>query len=464
MSPRKHKLWLAAGFGLLGIALAALPVRADVRKLGEWPKDTDERISLTFEGTRSKALRALAAAAGWSIIDNPGSATFAGAGDSVNVYVNDQPAAKVLELLLSDGDYVVKRDGKLLSISVHAPGGSKTTEPVLPPPPPPFKPDSADSNGVATPDHAARPPRVRDAEDRTVLGSSVVVAKQEVVNNLTVLGGSADLYGTVQEDVLVLGGSLTIHEGARVYGDVGVLGGAVELESGSRVDGDFSSAGGHIQRAAGAIVKGDETAVGGGKSDRDEHADRDQDDADDKDDEDDAAAVASDSWSFGAVIDKLGSALSRAALLYAFGCVLLATAAKPMERMQRELAERPMRTFGLGLAALIGGFFGLVILCVTIVGIPVAILLVLVGALGVYAGMCAVFVELGALVLEERTPSPYAHLALGCLIYLIFSTLPVIGWIATSAAVVCGLGLLVTTRLAGLIGRPPTQLTNQAST
>lgn len=460
MSSRKHKFWLTVGFILVSVTLATLPAHADVRRTGDWPDETNEKISLTFEGTRSKALRALAAAAGWSIIDNPRSATFPGAGDTVNLYVTDQPAAKVLEMLLSDGDYVVKRDGKLLSISVHAPGGPKKDEPTLPPPPPPFP--------SSEPDHAARPPKVRDADDRTVLGGSTVVAKQEVVNNLTVLGGSADLHGTVQEDVLVLGGSLKIHEGARVYGDVGVLGGAVELEDGSRVDGDLSSAGGHIQRASGAIVKGEETAVGGGKNVSAKHS-RDADDDDDEDDEDDehdAAAknAGSDSWTFASVIDQLGSALSRAALLYAFGCVLLATAGKPMERMQQELAERPMRAFGIGLATLIGGFFALVVLCVTIIGIPVAILLVLVGALGVYAGMCAVFLELGALVLEDRTPSPYAHLALGCLMYLIFSTLPVIGWIATAVAVVCGLGLLVSTRFAGLIGRPPAQLTSPAST
>lgn len=462
MSPRKHKFWLAASFSLIVSALTALPAHADVRRLGDWPDEANEKISLTFEGTRSKALRALAAAAGWSIIDNPGSATFAGAGDTVNLYVTDQPAAKVLEMLLSDGDYVVKRDGKLLSISVHAPGGGPKKDEAALPPPPPFPSSSSE------PDHAARPAKVRDAEDRTVFGGSATVAKGEVVDSLTVMGGSADLHGTVQEDVFVLGGSLKIHEGARVYGDVSVLGGAVELEDGSRVDGDLSSLGGHIQRAAGAIVKGEETAVGGGRSDstkhvRDAHGD-DKDDKDDEADEDNAKPAEADSWSFASVMDKLGSALSRAALLYAFGCVLLATAGKPMERMQQELAERPMRAFGIGLATMIAGFFGLVVLCATIIGIPVAILIVLVGALGVYAGMCAVFLELGALVLEDRTPSPYAHLALGCLMYLIFGTLPVIGWIATTVAVICGLGLLVSTRFAGLIGRPPAQLASPAST
>lgn len=456
MSRRKHQLWLAVGFGLFCISLAAQPAHADVRRTGVWPDQNSEIVSLTFEGPRSKALRALASAAGWSIIDNPGSATFAGAGDMVNVFVTDQPAAKVLDLLLSDGDYVVKRDGKLLSVTVHAQGGPKVEDSALPPPPPFPQPSDAEKD--------ERPPRVK-AEDRAVFGSSLVVARQEVVNDLSVFGGKADLHGTVQGDVLVMGGSLKIHDGARVYGDVGVLGGKLVMESGARCDGDLSSAGGHIERASGAIVKGEETQLGGSKSDKwDKHDDGDHSDRDDKDDEHDEDTVTDDSWSFASVMDKLGSALSRAALLYAFGCILLATAGQPMERMRQELAERPVRALGLGAAALIAGFFALVVLCVTIIGIPVAIVVCLAGALGVYAGMCAVFLELGALVLEERTESPYVHLALGCLMYLIFSTLPVIGWLATALAVVVGLGLLVSTRFAGLMGRPPTQLPNAAST
>ena len=455
MSAYKHQLWHSAFFILLCTCLAAAPARAEVRRTGHWPPEDTEVVSLTFEGTRSKALRALASAAGWSIIDSPGSATFAGAGDTVNVYVTDQPAAKVLDLLLSDGDYVVKRDGKLLSVTVHAQGGPKTAEPT---PPPPFP-------QLSEADKDTRPPLVKGAPDRTVFGDSLVVGREEVVNDLSVFGGSADLHGTVQGDVFVLGGSLKMHEGARVYGDVGVLGGTITLHTGARVDGDLSSAGGHIERAAGAIVRGEETALGGSKSDNwaAQDADDDHDEGAKEPNDDVNDKAEQDSWSFAAVMDKLGSALSRAALLYAFGCILLATAGQPMERMRHELAERPVRALGLGAVALLVGFFTLLVLCVTIIGIPVAIVLCLAGALGVYAGMCAVFLELGALVLEERTESPYAHLALGCLMYLIFSTLPVIGWLASVLAVVCGLGLLVSTSVVGLFGRPSSQLPSPAS-
>lgn len=415
MSHHKHHRWIAASFSLLSLCAVTASARADVTHTGQWPRAADERVSLSFEGPRSKAIRELAKAAGWSIIDSPSDALLSGSDDNVNVYVTDQPAARVLDMLLSHGDYVVKREGKLLSISAPPSVGAPrapAAEPTV-------------------------PALAQDAQDRTVLGRHAAIAREEVVDNLTVLGGSSDLYGTVLGDVLVLGGSLRIASDAHVHGDVTVLGGSVDLADGARVDGDLSTAGGHIQRAAGAIVQGEETALASGKTSEEREAPEAQDSP----------------WSFEALMGKLGGALSRTALLYAFGCVLLAVAGRHMQRMQHELSERPVRALAVGTASAVAAVIGLLSLCVTIIGIPVAILLVLVGALGVYAGMCAVFLELGALILEERTRSPYAHLAFGCLVYLIFSTLPFIGWLATTASVLYGLGLLISTQLSAVMGR-----------
>lgn len=450
MSRQRHYLRLISACSLLlSVCSVATHVRADVHRTGEWPSDDDERVTLNFEGSRSQALRELASKAGWSIIDSPGSqghgsTAMSGASESVNLYVTDQPAVKVLELLLKDGDYDVRRDGKLLSISKSKP---KPSEPAGTSDAPPSSAQTLGASKPAAPGATATDDRMKshDARDRSVFGRSATIGRDEVVKNLTVMGGSADLHGLVEEDVLVLGGSLSIHKGAHVRGDVSVLGGSVELHDGARVDGDLSAAGGDIERASGAIVKGDEVALlDDDSADDDKPAKESNGDSDQAEDD--------ESWSFVASMRKLGGALSRAALLYGFGCVLLAAAGRHMKLMQAELEERPVRALGLGLATLVGGAMALVALIVTIIGIPVAILAVLVGALGVYAGMCAVFLEVGALMLEERTPNPYAHLALGCLIYLIFSALPIIGWIATGAAGVFGVGLLVSALVTTLFG------------
>ena len=59
---------------------------------------------------RDEAIRKLAEAAGWSVVVHAPQA------DLVDVHVKDQPASKVLDLLLLDASYVATRDGSLVSI------------------------------------------------------------------------------------------------------------------------------------------------------------------------------------------------------------------------------------------------------------------------------------------------------------------------------------------------------------
>jgi len=417
------------------LALLAQLAHADVRREGDWPNDSGEPVSLAFDGTRSEAIRRLAQAAGWSVV---GSAL---KDEPVSVHVIDQPAGKVLALLLGDGDYVVKRDGKLLSISAAPHGKQETADPSAAPSWP--KPDPI------PPPPAAGKQRGR-GDDRTVLGGRAVVAQGETVGDLLVLGGSAEIFGTVSGDAAVFGGTLQVRSGGHVHGDVAVLGGMVHLEDGARVDGDISTAGGRVERAAGALIGGDLTGAvpGNDHRDADDEADEQRATAPEKErkneEDDDESTFA---------VGDVGSAIARTALLFAFGCVLLSLAGARMELMQQELAARPVRAFALGVVGLLAGALGLIALCVTIIGIPLAIVAALLGLLGVYAGMCAAFTALGAAILHERTPSPYVHLGFGCAVYLLTSSLPVIGWLATVAAVLIGLGLLVETRGAGVFAR-----------
>jgi hypothetical protein len=147
----------------------------------------------------------------------------------------------------------------------------------------------------------------------------------------------------------------------------------------------------------------------------------------------------------------IGGAITRTALLFAFGVVLWALAGPRVERMRDEVVGRPMRSFAVGLVSVVAGAVLLVVLCVTIVGIPVALLVGLAGVVGTYAGVCAALTTVGAALLRHRTVSPYVHLALGCAIYLVLGAIPFIGRFVTAAVVLVGLGALVATRAAGLI-------------
>jgi hypothetical protein len=144
-------------------------------------------------------------------------------------------------------------------------------------------------------------------------------------------------------------------------------------------------------------------------------------------------------------------------LLFVFGCVLLALATGRMDRLRLETAARPMRSFALGVVAAIGfgiaGAIALTILCVTVVGIPFAVFAVLFAVFAVYGAIAAVLTTFGAAVVGHKTQNPYVHLLVGCVAFLIASALPWVGGLATFAITMIAIGVLTSTRLAGLAHR-----------
>lgn len=94
--------------------------------------------------------------------------------------------------------------------------------------------------------------------DRLVLGDSFTLESGETLNgSLVVLGGSAQIMdgSTVDGDIVVLGGSLVIHGVAT--GDVFILAGVADLGSTAVVEGDVTSVSGNLRRDPGAQIDGD---------------------------------------------------------------------------------------------------------------------------------------------------------------------------------------------------------------
>ncbi len=152
--------------------------------------------------------------------------------------------------------------------------------------------------------------------------------------------------------------------------------------------------------------------------------------------------------------DAARDAVSAMVVLFAFGAVLLALAGDRMEKLELEVAARPARTFALGLV----GFFGLatafVVLCVTVIGIPFAILGALLVVFAAYAGIVAVLGTLGGALIGHRTKNTYLHLAAGCTVFLVIGHIPWIGDLATLALIFFGVGAVLASRVAGLWPRP----------
>ncbi|MBI3204996.1 MAG: hypothetical protein HYZ29_25895 [Myxococcales bacterium] len=398
---------------LTGIAVLCLAgtAAAEVSRQGEWPAE-EKKVSLSVKQLpRAEAVKQLAQKAGWSVlIEAPSTAP-------VDVEVKDQPADKVLELLLTDGHYVAKRDGTLISIAPAVGVADAATDA------PTADAASAAEAAAGEAAPAAPPaPEEKKGEDRVVTGGSTRVEAGETVHDLVVMGGSAEVLGTVTGDVSVMGGSVKLRKGGRVKGDVSVVGGSFDAEDGSKVDGDVDVVGGKARRGDGNIQIG-VTKSDGHKS------------------------------GFARSVADFGGSITRTALLFVFGTVLLALATGRMDAMQGEVAARPMRTLALGLVGSLVAAIAVIALCVTVVGIPIAIVALLLGVLGTYAGICAALTTLGAAVFHHKSQNPYVHLAVGCALFLVASWLPWVGGLVTAAVVLFGIGALVATRGAGVFPR-----------
>ncbi|HTQ41805.1 MAG TPA: polymer-forming cytoskeletal protein [Polyangiaceae bacterium] len=434
--------FLAAAFAAASLAVAS-PADAHVKRQGAWP-DADKPVTLDLQKTpRDEALRKVADAAGWSLVVKANLPQ-----KLVDLHLKQQPAGKVLDLLLDDedDDYVAKRDGTLVVIEEDEEGSGNPSDalkglviPPIPPipPVPPVPPVGSvhaapSSTGVSisigSDSSEVDEPHAR-GKDRTVMGGDVRIAKGEIARDITVFGGNVDIEGEATGDVTVFGGNVRVHEGARVHGDATVFGGTLALAPGAKVDGDVSALGGTLKREPGSQIGGDVNA---------KTSDSDSSDSHDK--------------PRGLVMragESIMDGVRLAAVLFVIGTVLLALAGRRMESLRFEVAARPMRTLALGLVGLLGGVVVLIALCVTVIGIPIALVGALLGVLGMFGAMCAVLSVVGEALLRHRTTNQYVHLAVGCALFVALSALPWVGGFVGLITALAGIGTLVATRGAG---------------
>lgn len=396
-------VWIAS----TGTAVAA--VRFD----GTWP-DADRAVSLRAEQvTRQQALHLLGEATGWSIlaadVDD----------DVLDLAIKDQPAAKVLDMILSDADYVANRDGDRVTV---ARGALAATDSTPQPPPIPETPSMDNDESFER------------GGDRHITGGDLRIDKHERVGDVTVRGGHVEVFGVVEGDVDVQGGGARLHEGSHVRGDVTVRGGEVAMASGSRVDGDVHVTGGTVHREPGSFVGGSVSDVGGHSVATES-----------------LTSDAAEAWTFAGMVDDITWALTRTSLLFLFGAIVWALAMQRMEMLEVEIAKRPMRSLALGVVGALTAAFIAVVLVVTVLGIPFAAVGVIVTVAVSYMGACVVLSTIGQALLRHRTKNRYIHLALGCLLFLLFTSIPYVGTFVWLGVLLIGLGAVVATRGMGMV-------------
>jgi cytoskeletal protein CcmA (bactofilin family) len=430
---------------VLGIAALSfvLPFTAGatVKKEGAWPT-AEKKVDLEFDGKPSDGLKKLAKEADWSLVLANGVTIDNGAGD-VHVEVDDQPADAVLEALFVGQNVVAHRNGTLITVTPAASGSVADAPPVAP-----------------TPASSPSPvPTVR-GEDRTMIGGSLVIGKDEVVHTVTVAGGSLKVAGTVTGDLVVAGGSAKIVEGGHVVGNATAFGGSLKVEKNARIDGDVGVAGGVLKREEGAIIGGRvvDDDHKGTISVRKHNSESVKSEVEPSN-EPPVSRVTQ-------ALHDFGQSMTKMALLFVLGCVLLALVTPRMDRLRVEIASRPMRSFALGLLWTLVGSISLtiliVVLCITVIGIPIAIIGVLALCVAVYGAIASLLTTCGAALIGHRTQNPYLHLLLGCGVFLVLSSIPAVGGVVTFAVAMIAIGALFSTRAGGLLERrrptPPSGL------
>ena len=122
---------------------------------------------------------------------------------------------------------------------------------------------------------------------------------------------------------------------------------------------------------------------------------------------------------------------------------------KQVKLVSSKMKAECWKSFGWGILALIATPFLIVLLCVTLIGIPLGLLLLVAYIFGIYITIIFVSVVIGQWILEKiKKPelSPIWAFLLGFIILKILAVIPVVGWIAGALLFLWGFGALVTTR------------------
>ena len=251
--------------------------------------------------------------------------------------------------------------------------------------------------------------------------------------------------GSRIDTAVAYGGPVIIEEGAVVTGDAVAFGGDVVLRDGAVVEGDAVSFGGTVVRGSGAQVHGETVSMGGSgfgqtmarnmvKTQRTvkqlEHAEEDGDES-----------------GFG-----LARFLLEFAALFGIGFVMMMFAPNRMKAMEATVKAEPGKNALAGVLGVLAIGPVTLLLCVTLVGIPVALLLWMAAALALPVGLAVMANVLGARLPTGKLRKTQALvLAIGLLALLVAFEIPVLGVLAAIAVISMSLGAIIRTRF----GQPP---------
>ena len=422
---------------LLAVSLGAGTAHAQSGLVfeGDWPP-RERSVTVSIErAPASEVLRAAAESAGLGLVASLPS------DPPVTLHVRNVALRDVVEAVLGDADVTAERTASMLVVRARASdvaaggaveggadaeGSAEPSEPAEPNEP-------AKQAVPAVPEQPPAPPIPSSARasDRVTFGNDVVVRAGERVRDVVTMGGDVEVYGEVVGEIATMGGDVEVYEGGVVARGVLSMGGDVTIHEGGAIHGEIGTMGGEITREEGSHVGGAAAQL---------HIDDDPDEDEDHDDHEHGSAIGR--W----LDEALGSA-AKHALLFVLGVILLGVFPERIAALQRVIVRAPARAGISGLLGFVGATVLVIVLVVTIIGIPGAVIVALGSFAAVYVGLVAMATVVGAAIpVEFLRNRPILQLGAGILAFYLASLVPVAGAIASVVVAALGFGAVLLTR------------------
>lgn len=259
---------------------------------------------------------------------------------------------------------------------------------------------------------------------------------------------------TLDEDLMVMGGTVILEESSRVTGNVLILGGTITVLG--EVDGNIRAVGGYVHLGDSAVVRGDLLKLGAAL-DMDPGADirgeiREGDQGPFDWELPGGVRVPDIGFRFSPFWEALWF-LARVFIFSALAVLIVMFFEKPTRRVVDTLVSQPLISGGMGVLTIVVAPFVVLILMITILLIPVGILLTLALGLLLVFGWVALGLEVGKRLTNIINKEWAAPLQAGVGTFLLTFVLgsigfvPCVGWIFPFAAAMIGLGAVLLTRV-----------------
>ncbi len=270
-----------------------------------------------------------------------------------------------------------------------------------------------------------------------VFKKDIVVEKDEIQDNVISLGGEIRVEGKVTDSVINFGGMIIIdgEVGETVVG----FGSEIILRSSARIEGDVLSLGGTLDKDPGAIIKGDTVYF----STSDEVA---------KFLKEGIIGVFGFSLLPFLIILKLITLV----IWFILAIILVAIFPKQISFASSQIRKSFWPIFGTGILSIII-FTGLIIfsvfLCFILIGIPVLLALVAVGAIIKIFGRVVIFYFLGNWIFRAfggKQASGLLAVLLGLLLFGLSGFIPIIGSLFAFVLSIIGWGVVIRTKFGSV--------------